>query len=287
MDKLLKSAGGTITLTIYNSDGIATDATGNVGVVVKDGAGTTVVSGNATKRASTTGIYDFTITALHAANLDVYTVTWSATVSGDAKTYTTYFEVVGGFYFSIAEARAFDNKTLQNTATYPTEDIINAREYVEDRIEKITGVSFVPRGKRLTVDGSGLYTLHLPDFYVRSIKSVTSDSVAYTSTELADIRIWEWGVIQRKTLGSFTSGTGNIDVYYEYGWDQPPEPIRHAALRMVVDKLVPSNIDDRTLQFTDDLGTRQFAVAGKRFPTGIPDVDQILHEFSEKGPVLA
>lgn len=294
MDRLLKSNGGEIQLFVYDFNGDLQDATGTVTVTITNSAGTTVTSGSATKPTDTTGQYEFTLTPSHTANLDTYTATWSGTVSAQVNTWTTQFEVVGGFYFSVGEARTFDQGVLSGTNDYPTQDIINGREQVEQRIEQITGVSWVPRGKRLTINGLGTDILHLPGLYPRRVVSlaVTDSSGTvdtYDSTELADLVLYDWGQLSRKTLGTFLSGSRNVNILFEYGHDSPPEPLKRAALMMLRHSLVPSNIEDRAISFSDEMGTRQLSVANsdRRRWTGIPDIDSILADYQEKVPVIA
>jgi hypothetical protein len=292
VDRLLKQNGGEIQLFIYDFNGELQDASGNVTVTVRDGAGTTVTSGTATKPASTTGQYEFTLTPTHTANLDVYTVTWSGTVSGQVNTWITQFEIVGGFYFSVGEARAFDNGVLSEVSEYPTQTIINGREIVEQRIETLTGVSWVPRGRRVTINGTGSTELLLPDLRPRTINTVSVlESATVTETfdasKLSDLVSYEHGLLTRKSLGYWLGGNRNVSIYYEHGYDSPPEDLKRAALILLRHTIVPSNIEDRVLSFTDEMGTRQFAVPGSRWPTGIPEVDEILRSYDHRHPALA
>ena len=54
------------------------------------------------------------------------------------------------------------------------------------------------------------------------------------------------------------------------------------AMMLARSILVPSNIDDRALTFSDELGTRTLAVPGGRFgSTGIPEVDAAIAQYGE------
>lgn len=297
MRRLEKSRPARLYVTLYNSEEEPTNlSSGTLAVVVTNSAGTQVTTGNAVAvdMVLQVGQYYFSLTPTHTANLDVYTVTWTGLVEAVSQTITTYFEVVGAHYFTIGQAREFDNRALSSRTDYPTTRIQEVRDSVSRRIEEITGVSWVPRAKRVTLNGLGNESLTLPGLYPRRIVSLAvTDSGGtvdtYDATELADLVVYDWGQLTRKTLGSFTFGSRNVNVLFEHGKDSPPEPIQRAAKMMLRHEIVPSNIEDRTTSFTDESGTRQFAVANSKWKkwTGIPDVDSILFDFQEQVPVLA
>lgn len=282
MTKLLQNRAATIAFVVTDQNGTPADATANPTVVVRDGAGTQVASGNSTKPVGTTGTYEFGLTPSHTAVLDRYTAEWSYSRAGSAEQATTTFEVVGSFYFSVAEARASDNAAMGDPTRYPSSAIIAGRELVEDHIEHLCGVAFVPRAARVVIDGTNddvLVALTRP----RKIVSASVDDVALTAGQLANIAIYPEG---RLAYPSWIAGELNVRLHVVHGHDAPPEPIKRAALILLRNRLVASNIDDRAVAFTDELGTRQLAVAGRRGqPTGIPDVDAAIAQYSERAPV--
>ncbi len=280
MTKLLQNRTATISLVVTDQDGTAVDAAANPTVVVRDGDGADVASGASSKPVGTIGLYEFGLTPAQTAVLDAYSATWSYTRAGSAEQAATGCEVVGGFFFSVAEARAFDNAAMGDPARYPAATIIAGRELVEDHIERLCGVAFVPRATRIVIDGStdedALVSLTRP----RSILSASVDDVALTARQLANIAIYPEG---RLVYPSWIAGELNVKLHIVHGHDAPPEPIKRAALILLRNRLVASNIDDRAVAFTDELGTRQLAVAGRRGqPTGIPDVDAAIAQFSER-----
>lgn len=282
MDKLLRSAAGQIQITLAQ----AADTPPTVAIV--DSAGVAVASGTSSTVVAPT--YAFTLTPANLAILDVFTATWTATIGGVADTYTTYFETVGRHLFTVAEARAYDNGVLANTSTYTDAMIINAREEIADQLSDICGVSFVPRGSREILTGHGLATLDVKNVLRPSfgnpagkLVSATVNGTALTAPEIADVEV-RYRSLRRKTLGVWGSGTvANITVFYEHGYLEPPDAIRRAGLRLLRDKLVASNIDDRAVSFTDEMGQRTFLpVAGrKNQPFGIPDVDSTINQYCE------
>src|ERR671923_906547 len=124
MTKLLRDRAATISLVVTDQDGTAVDASANPAVVVRDGAGTMIASGTSSKPVGTTGLYEFGLTPAQTAMLDSYTATWSYTRAGNAEQATTSFDVVGAYFFSVGEARAFDNGGMADAARYPAATIV-------------------------------------------------------------------------------------------------------------------------------------------------------------------
>ena len=282
MTKLLQNRAATILLVVTDQFGTAVDAAANPTVVVKDGGGATIASGTSSKPVGTTGLYEFGLTPAHTAVLDSYSAVWSYSRGGSAEQAMTTFEVAGGFFFSVAEARAFDNAAMADAARYPASTIVAGRELVEDHIEHLCGVAFVPRATRVVIDGTNddvLVAITRP----REIASASVDDVALTAGQLANISIYPEG---RLAYPAWITGELNIRMHVLHGHDVPPEPIKRAALVLLRNRLVASSIDDRAVAFTDELGTRQLAVAGRRGqPTGIPDVDAAIAQYSDRAPV--
>jgi len=128
-----------------------------VSVVVRNAAGSTMASGNATKTPSTTGTHAFACTPAQLPDLGVYTATWSATVAGVAVTPTTQVEVVSAHLFGIDELRA-RRVELENTGKYPSTLLAAKRSEVSDWFEDVCGVAFVQRRRRRVLTGDGTDT---------------------------------------------------------------------------------------------------------------------------------
>lgn len=226
--------------------------------------------------------YDFV--AAEDAALGDWTIHWTATVNGEALSSDETFTVglAQAVYFTEAEARAFRSGKLAGETKYPTADIEAAREEIEEFIEKIVGYACVPRTRTVTLDGDATAEIFLPDIRVTSITSVTVDEVAYDSDSLADLQITDYGSLRRKTLGTFALGWGNVEVTYVHGLAECPGPIKRAALIMLYNRLVGSDVSDRAQSFTNESGTLQYSTPnGMQRPTGIPEVDSILWKYSD------
>ncbi len=201
-----------------------TAASGAVTVHVQRGDGTDVVPAGSSTTGS--GPYTRALATADTAHLDLLTATWTA--SGDGATRTTRVEIAGGFYFNVADVRAFD-KSLQAAGKYPDEQIRAVRREVEEECEEYCGRAFVPRYRRVVVDGTGTLDLDLPDSAIRTIRSVT----------IAGGPIWSPSVINVLAANDagrvrapvpWPEGVGNITVEYEHGLDRPPARLRHATM---------------------------------------------------------
>jgi hypothetical protein len=214
----------------------------------------------------------------------VYGADWSYVAGNVAQTATTWFEAVGQHLFTLPEARAFDNGAMADPNRYPDRVLREGRDLVTEHLEHLCGVAFVPRGVRATLDGTNEAGVWLPHVHTTQVVSARIDGTDLTDTEYV---ITTTGFLERVGGQVWPSGSQNVTVDYIYGHITPPEPIKRAALVLLRNRLVASNIDDRAVAFTDELGTRQLAVAGRRGqPTGIPDVDAAIAQYSERG-VLA
>ena len=285
MDKFLRFQSATLELKTYNTAGEAADAAAPPTISIADSAGTVLTSGTSTDAG--VGVYAFTLTPAQTANLDVYTATWTYTMGGVANQIAkTYYEVVGGFFFTVAEFRAYDAR-LASTVTHTEAEIREARDYAEEVIETACGVAFRPRGRRVTLSGTGINTVLIPDLRPRSVISGTIDGTALTAAEVTDLDIQDWGAIVRDTLGYWTSGSRNVVLYYEHGYSEPPEEVKTAAMELAASRLVKSAIPQRAESWTSDEGSFRLSTPGPSRPTGIPSVDAVIARYSEKVPVVA
>src|SRR5262245_16895554 len=105
-------------------------ATGPVTVTVRKADGTTLVTGTATMGTGNPPPYLFDLAPV--AELDSLTVTWSGTWDGQPQSGDTYTDIVGGLLFTIAQARAFGDKVLADTAKYPDDAISDTRDRITD-----------------------------------------------------------------------------------------------------------------------------------------------------------
>jgi hypothetical protein len=287
VERLLAGQPGTVTLKIYNEDGVLVDATGSISVLVEDSAGIDVATGTATKTAATTGIYTFTIAKAVTENLDTYTVSWTYTIAGVARTAKTYFEAVGGHLFEIADFRAYDS-ALSDAGVYPSEKIRAARVGAEQRFEKAAKVAFVPRARTVVLSGDDTTRIVVPDSELRVVYSASIDGVDLTDNEMDYLEVDPSGVIRRNDEKHWPTGFKNIVITYEYGYDAPPEPVKRAVMALAYEALIPSALNPRATSQSTDLGEFRISVANVELGrwTGIPEVDAVIQTFGRTRPAV-
>jgi len=280
--QLLRRTGGTLSVTYY-ADGVVVDP-GVVTVALMRADGTALVPA-AGLTASGTGAAARTITLTPAetAAIDILTATWTSPTRG---TVTTDAEIVGDLLFTVAEARTFvsgPGAPLASTTKYPAAMIEDARARITDEFNLVLGFSPVPRLRRVILDGLYSGVLTLPDFRVTTIRSVETRAsggsawTAYTLAALDDTFVDSGGVLAMETGGAWPSGRRNVRVTYEHGMQRTPRDLGRAALIVLVDQLVASNVGERTLSVSNDAGTFRLATAGERGAYfGLPAVDSVL-----------
>lgn len=214
-----------------------------------------------------------------SANPDVFTVDWSGSIAGAAVTTRDIVEVVGGFFFTLVQARD-SHPSLRDTAKYPTATLAAKRIQVEQECERIRRQAQVPRYARVALDGNGSNELIAPDFEIRRIRAVSfavatgGPFTAMDTGALASVVGQSSGVIVN-TAGIWPVGYRNVIVEYEYGLDMPDQSIVDASLSRLRYVLAASRsgIPDRALSWTtNEGGTYRLTTAGPS-STGDPDID--------------
>jgi hypothetical protein len=277
-------------------DEVATGASGSVVVTITRLDGTVVQTGNAVLGGD--GItYSFTFNGLDI--LDDLMVSWAATVGGDAVVLDQdRIQVVGGFYFGLAEARQID-PVLTSTSNFPTSTLIARRIEVEDECEEICRQAFVPRFYRETLDGNPrVRHLRLRWPNLRKVRALSVNGVAWTQTQMDAVGADRLGIIRPTTTwgwygnggpeyaDSWPYGVGNIVVEYEHGLDFPPATIvRGAKLRMKSMLLQNrSPLPDRAERLaTTEAGVVMLAIE-TALSTGIPTVDACYAKYPSPRP---
>lgn len=293
MQRIARTAAATLTHTFYVGE-TPTDPTGTPTVAVVDANGAAVDSGNATVVGGSSGRVTFALDPV--ATLETLTVTWTATVAGTTVVETDYAEVVGGFFFGLAEGRAADS-SLADTSKYPESALVVARVEVEAECEEICDRAFVPRYQRVVLDGSGTSELVLEHSSpnrsvadVRTIRSVSmaptldGDFTAFTADQLAALAVTADHTLVRTDGAVWTEERGNVVVEYEYGLSSPPPDLRRAALVRFRSRLNihRTGVPDRAVSFAAaDGGTYRIDLPGQ-WKTGIPDVDAVYARYSRR-----
>lgn len=258
MDRVVRGRSATLYHTFY-VNGVATDPAPDAATItiVRDN-GDIIVSDDLTTNEATPGLVSYTLTPAQNDQLDLLTVTWDAEFGNQPQQFIDRVEVVGGVYFTIAEAR--QSSPLGDTTSYPVQRIVEARAAAEQAIEEECGIAFVPRYARATVNGDNTYGVRLPWPAVRAVRWATVDGATRDvstvsgggSGYLFDSAWWPYG-------------HNNIQVGYEHGFDEPPEGIKRAALqyaRQILVDATSQSIDPRAERLITDDGTLVFGGAG-------------------------
>lgn len=287
MDRVLRNTAATITVTFFDGSSPA-EADGTVTILAKRADGSTLLSTNATNEAA---VGEYSVVIPPQANLNILTLTWSGTFTGTPITIESTVEIVGAFYFSIAELRNYD-KALENVTRFPIEDLINARTFVESEFEDICDRAFVPRFHRETgveVDpDTGQLWLEKPE--ITSVLSVSTDGTDQSEwISSGYFKKDKYSPSVLHTSSSALSVVTAIDVTmeYEYGMKQAPVLIKQKALKRAKTLLLGQNstIDERALTMSlPDIGTVNLATPGVRgSETGVPDIDVVLNRYKIDG----
>lgn len=270
MQRIVRGLSATLSHTFY-VDGVATDpspATATVTITADDG--TAVVTDAAATRTSA-GVFTYTVTPAQAADLDLWSVAWTATFGGQAQTFTDRIEVAGDVLFTIAQALATDGLSTKTSA-----QIIEKRTLVEGLLEQACGVAFVPRYGKTTVSGNGRSTLMLPP-RTTAIRSVTLDG---TTVDTSEMRVLASGEVYYPSW--WTQGYANYVIAYEHGYSDGPERMAagDAALTWAKSLLLSGPIDDRATGTATEFGNITLATPGMRGSvSGIPAVDAFIQNY--------
>ncbi|MEM9611150.1 MAG: hypothetical protein AAGA99_27335, partial [Actinomycetota bacterium] len=220
---------GSITLAVVwpGSDGEPADLTGNTATVsVADADGTVLATGAATIPSGTSGKATFELAAEHTSRPRWLTATWTR---DDGAIRTSTHELVGGVYFTIADART-EKGGMADTGMYADNFIQEARYAAEIEAEEICGVAFVPRFARLRIDGSGWDELAVEHPRVRELISVTEDGTAWTADEVAAVIVDDAMLILDDGC-VWTRGRGRFVLEYLHGWDRLPADMLVPTMR--------------------------------------------------------
>ena len=282
-EHIYKDSLGTIVVGIY-IDGTLIDASGSVSVTVVDEAGTTIVN-NQTATQDSTGVYHYDLGIANTTDVKKLYATWSGTWESVVQKARTSHEVLGFPIFTEAEARTFDIAQLSSATDYSDQSILRERARITDLLEQWTGVSWTPKYNRIKTTGEKDHIISLPNFHVNKLISVKvkDETIATTNFEIDN----NAGFIHR-TDTVFPEATSDyplpIVIEYEHGWDYIKNGVDRVGLKLLLDRIISTNIPDRATSFNDELGNISLVTQGGGFknPTRIPEVNQWIEENSEK-----
>lgn len=283
MERVLRNTAATVTVTFYNGS-VAVDADTDPTVVVKRADGTTLLSTTATNEIGA-GVYSLVIPP--QATLNVLTLTWTGLFTGTPISIETTVEIVGGFYFTIAELRAQD-KNFENTTKYPNSALIDARAYVEAEFEDICHRAFVPRYHRETSvvtdqDTASLWLEKPEVIRFLSLRVNGADQISWYNSGYLMRDKYSPHIVNLSNLALASSYAVSVDAEYEYGMTSVPLPIKQKALKRAKMFLMgqTSTLDERAVSMSlPDIGTINLAQPGVRgSETGVPDIDIVLRRY--------
>lgn len=272
--RTLRGVPATLTVTWLDALGEPAAPETPVTVTVETAAGDEVLpAGTATTGDGTTRTV--TVPAADTAELGWLVATWT---DGTTER-TTVAEIVGGFYFTVADLRAVET-TLADQARYPTPTIQRARAETEAEFEAICARAFVPRYERRRLPAPAAGEVLLPYADLRSVRSITVEGTAWTQAQLEELELYSYGVL----AGHFSAYP--LTVEWEHGLDRPPAEIVRAAMARTRWRLnaASSGIPDRATSFTvTEGGTYRLATAGLT-KVGTDWIDATLSRWTVRHP---
>jgi hypothetical protein len=191
-------------------------------------------------------------------------------------------------YFTVSEFRTRydDLATGPMIAKYPDAEIEQVRALAEATIEApypACDVACVPRTATETVDAYGGYLLELAH---RHVREVTALSIAGTPVTEGLAVIVPAGPSSFYRAGGWGLGYSTVQITYSHGHDQPPLPIKEAALILTRVLLVEGPVTKRA---TQQINAETGGVVNLATPgmfgaiTGIPAVDATIRQHREIG----
>lgn len=284
--RILQNVPGRLSVPLVDFNGQPRNATGAVTVTGRRASGA-VLFDSRPAEVEPGGLASVALSADETAVLDSLTLTW---VEEGGGTYETVADVVGGFYFSLDEAR-YAAPGFTDTSKYPNELMADVRQEVEEELERITGRAFVPRYRRVVLNSGTL--IRPPDVDVRKIRSLNFDGRNVATSVGLDGTLYMLSASQiANAAEEYSSGLPQYQavIEYEYGLSSPPADLKRAALIRMVSRLglSKSGVPDRNeYQLVDGqlFTVTQPGVRGSL--TGIREVDAVYSSYSVATEVMA
>jgi hypothetical protein len=285
LERVLRNTPATLTQIFYGDDE-PVNADGSVTVTVTSIDGTELYEGTATQPdpVEEPGVYTFPLPA--QANLNILNVSWAGVFDGEAATLTNMVEIVGGYYFTVGEARLLEGLEATNV----TADVIREkRNTVEVEFEDILGYACVPRYGRTVQRSDGTAVIDMRCSHPIAVTKIKVDGTDVTETYLPLMQLTESGylIAPDESYWTVDGEAVDVEVCFEHGLTIPDLEIKAAALTRVR-SIIGSDragIPERATSYVaDEGGTYRLAVAGRYgFKTGLPEVDAVLNRKTEKG----
>jgi hypothetical protein len=180
-----------------------------------------------------------------------------------------YRTSTGGTIATVDEIRDFCETVGVEATDGAIED---ARDLAEARIEDACGVAFTPRTITETVTSNNGWALFSKP---RVIELLTVDGEATNTGPYIDGRV--------------PLASGEHEVSYTYGWEEPPLPIKRAVKLLARHILTvdPSDFDERATSKVTEMAAWSLVTPGVRgaiFP--LPEVNQIVSDYSYAADIV-
>ena len=291
MERYKQVASGAYVLSMATAleDG-TTPAVTSPSLAITDGAGTAVTTVTPTYA---NGMLSASVAASLFPKLDVYHCAWAGTQSAAAASWASDFEVQGGYVCEIVDVRNSD-RAFTDSARFPLALLRTVRSAVQDMLERAGRVSFVPRGRRVVLNGTGpdffrgysplLYgqdtrKLLLPNVAVTQLYSGSINGVVLSADDLTTITVDDNLLYRSAMYPPWPFGRQNIALHYVHGYATVPGPIARAAVILCREYLVGTDLPGRAT--ATSIGDQMFrlTVAGRDGATGLPEVDSAIDQF--------
>jgi len=270
----------------FYADGVLTDdGTPTIGITKADGSA--LVAPGAATTSGGTGIRRYALAA--QAELNALKATWT----GATQTITTRVEIVGGFLFTLADAKTFDGGAIVATTNVPVpsdQQILDARARITDDFAEILGFQPVPRFARETLDGNGYTALGLRHLKAHQLISVTVNGAPQSGGDYQISIGNEVEAVSDYGYGTaFTRGRRNVVVEYVHGDERVDPATARAALIVAKSQLIRSDVTDRATSLAGpEGGTTFLSTAGRESGGqvqwyGLPHTDSVLNRRSQRG----
>lgn len=274
LTQVIRGQASTLTLTVYQ-DGTAADE-GTATFVTKDLDGNTIDSLAVTDNSD--GTYEVTVPIkTDLALLEAYLSFDTGTILNQG-----HIEIVGNVLFTEAQARAFDAARFSTASRFSDAEIAEERIRITNWLETQTGVSWVPRFRRVVLRGNGSDRISLRDVVrgygasdgagsSRDVNAVLAATIDGTAVSTGNIEIdgpYLWltsGVWSRPTRGA------NVVIDLEYGKTTPMAGADRIALIELSDRLPTSRTPRTAVSGNDEFGSYGWDPQNNGRPSRIPE----------------
>lgn len=198
-----------------------------------------------------------------------------------------------GDYTTIAAVRELEG--MADPVVFPDGTVTAAIDRVETRVDDYTATSWVHKAFSVVVNGTGVSWVRLAraDF-TRVLYPQTLTSVTIDGTLVADTSGWALdpiGIVRRDTgIFAWTAPGFNVAIAGTAGrTSSAPADIVHAAevwtRQILLDGV--SRVERRATSIQNDYGTIGLSQPGRKYPSGIREVDAILTDRSDSHLAVA